>query len=163
MNPDRYSARIGESRSIAENVIYDALLTRIVEFTIRSAVARSIDEGEWEHDQLRRGGLSVLQIFRNGKAMWDDGAMFKTEFAEARREEVGYRFQSANELDAGFYDKLDRDLCKRWQRAGYQTPTVRHDMKPLFQELERDAAERAASARESLLGEVLSAQAQESP
>jgi hypothetical protein len=161
MTAERYSVRIGESRCIAEDVSYDALLARIVEFTIRSAVARSIDESEWEHEELRRKGLSALQVFRNGKALWDDAAMFETEFAEARREHVGNRFESTNEPDAAFYEKLDRDLRLRWRHAGYETPSLQQNMKRLFKELERDVADRAADARESLLSEVLRAQSQE--
>ncbi len=162
MNPDRYSVRIGESHCIAMDVSYDQLLRQILEFTVRAAVARSIDENEWEHEELRRSGLSALQIFRNEKAIWDDDSMFETEFGEARRGGVGHRFRSANESDPAFYDKLDRDLCAWWRRAGYATSCLRHGMKRLFAELEREAAERAANARNSLLTEVLDGQAQES-
>ncbi|HXM06249.1 MAG TPA: hypothetical protein VN936_02235, partial [Candidatus Acidoferrum sp.] len=70
---------MSESYSIAENATYDALLGRIVEFTVRAAVARCVDENEWEHEQLRREGLNALQIYHNGKAAWDDAASFEAE------------------------------------------------------------------------------------
>lgn len=161
MNLDHYSVRIGESCCITENATYSALLTRIVEFTVKAAVAHSIDEDEWEHEQLRRKGLSALAIFRNEKAVWDDGAAFKAELAEARREHIGPRFQASNELNVELYQKIDSDLRDRWRRLGYATPTLRHDMKALFLELERDASERAKNARESLLVELMRAQSQE--
>jgi len=161
MEPVCYSVRIGESHCIAEGVPYDALLDRIVEFTIRAAVARSADESEWEHEELRRKGLTALQLFRNRRAVWDDRAIFEAELAEARRENVGERFEAANELDPTLCADLDRDLRARWRRAGYEVPCLQHEMKVLFSELERDAADRATRAREGLLGDVLKAQAQE--
>lgn len=162
MNPTRYTVRIGESHCIAEDICYAELLDRVVEFTTRAAVARSTDESEWEHEELRRKGLDALQVFRNERAVWDDASTFEAELAEARRERACTRFKSGNELDAAFYDALDRDLRARWLRAGYKVPSLRHDMKRLFLELERDAAERAAHAREGLLSEILAAQMQES-
>jgi hypothetical protein len=162
MDPARYSVRIGESHCVAEGIPYDALLDRIVEFAIRAAVARSADESEWEHDELRRKGLSALQIFRNQRAVWDDATTFESELSAARRQNAGRKFEATNELDPALLTNLDRDLRARWRRAGYEVPSLRYDMKPLFAELERDAADRAADARESLLGEVLKAQMQES-
>jgi hypothetical protein len=161
MDPTRYSVRIGESHCVAEGIPYAALLDRIVEFTIRAAVARSVDESEWEHEELRRRGLGALQIFRDQRAVWDDRSTFETELAAARRQNVGERFEATNELDPGLFAGLDRDLRARWRRAGYEVPSLRRDMRALFSELERDAADRAANARESLLGDVLAAQAQE--
>jgi hypothetical protein len=156
MDLDRYSAQIGESCCIAQRETYDTLLARIVEFSVRAAVARSVDESEWEHEQLRRRGLSALQIFKNGKAVWEDRAEFDAELAEARRERIDERFQAANEVDAGLYQQIDADLRDRWRRLGYATPTLGHNMKPLFAELARDAADRANHARERLLEELLS-------
>lgn len=161
MEPPLYSVRIGESHCVAEGIPYDALLDRIVEFTIRAAVARSADEGEWEHEELRRKGLGALQIFRDRRAVWDDRTTFETELAAARHQNIGENFQAANELNPALLAGLDRDLRARFRRAGYEVPSLRRDMKPLFAELERDAADRAANARESLLGDVLKAQAQE--
>jgi hypothetical protein len=151
-----YSANIGESYPLAEKTTYDALLQRIMEFTIRAALARSVDESDWEHEELRRKGLSALQLFRNGKAVWADRDTFEEERAEAQRERDA-RFERINELDPGLYDRLDHDLRARWQRAGYDVPSLMHDMKKLFLELERDAADRAAGAREGLLNDLLNA------
>ncbi|MBV8196702.1 MAG: hypothetical protein JO263_01085 [Candidatus Eremiobacteraeota bacterium] len=150
-----YSACIGESHRIAEDVPYETLLSRIMEFTIRAALAHSIDENDWEQDQLRRNGLRAIGLFRNGKAIWSDCAAFEIELAEARRERVESRFAQTNAADPALYARLDRDLVRRWRLAGYQTPSLANDMKPLFVELERDAAERAEGARESLVGELL--------
>jgi len=149
-----YSARIGESCSIAERITYDDLLQRIIEFTIRAALARCIDETDWEQEQLRRNGLDALQIVRNGKAVWNAPEVFHKELAAARRAKDA-RFERNNELDPTLYDRLDNDLRAQWRRAGYQTPSLLHDMKRLFIELERDAADRAADAREGLLSDLL--------
>jgi hypothetical protein len=154
MKSDLYSARIGESCSIGEQKTYDDLLHGIMEFTIRAALARSIDESDWEHEELRRKGLAALQIVRNGKAVWACRESFGAELAEARREHDA-RFERSNELDPALYDRLDGDLRAYWRRAGYDTPSLAYDMKKLFAELERDAADRAAGARESLLTELL--------
>ncbi|HEY3675072.1 MAG TPA: hypothetical protein VGK84_03695 [Candidatus Tumulicola sp.] len=138
-------------------------MARIVEFSVRAAMARCVDEIEWEHEQLRRRGLSALEIFRNGKAVWEDRIAYDSELAEARRERIDERFQAANEMDDGLYAKLDTDLCDRWRRLGYATPPLGHDMKRLFDELARDAADRAEHAREHLLEELLSAQGEVTP
>jgi hypothetical protein len=161
MDLDRYSAQIGESCCIAQRETYETLLTRIVEFSVRAAVARSVDESEWEHEQLRRRGLSALQIVRNGKAVWEDRVAYDAELAEARRERIDERFEAANEVDAGLYKKLDADLRSRWRRMGYATPTLGHNMRCLFEELVRDATDRADDARERLLEELISSQRQE--
>lgn len=155
MNKSLYSARVGESHFFAERVGYEELVNRIMEFTVRAAVARSIDESDWEQDELRRGGLRVIQLFRGGKAVWTDAAAFEGELCEARRECVEGRFKRTNTADSTIYERLDHDLMDRWRRAGYQTPSLTNDMKRLFLELEREAAERAERARESLVGEIL--------
>lgn len=136
---------------------YDALLARVMELTVRAAVARSADESEWEHEQLRRNGLSVLQLSRDDKALWDDSQTFAEELAEARREDDERRFQARNVLDPDFYETFDRDLRARWRRLGYETPSLRKDMKPLFLELERDISDRAIDARERILADYLEA------
>jgi hypothetical protein len=156
MSVDRYTVRIAESYCIVENATYDALLARLVEFTVRAAVARCVDENGWEHEQLRRKGLRALQIFHNGKAAWDDAESFEIERAEACREHIASRFNASNELDSDVYTRLDRDLCALWRTAGYQTPSLLHDMKQLFSEIEHDAADRADDARGALLQELLS-------
>jgi hypothetical protein len=152
-----YSVRIGESLCIADDVSYEALLRHIIEFTARAAMARSIDENDWEHEQLRRHGLSVLQIFRNGKAVWTDPQGFESELTEARRERVEQRFNDRNELDPDLYVKLDKDLRKTLCVAGYKVPSLLTNMKKLFVELERDAADHAAGAREGLVADILKA------
>lgn len=155
MDSPLYSARIGESRCIADGVTYQVLLNRIMEFTIRAALARCVDECDWEHDELRRKGISALQIFRNGKAIWADSGAFEQELAEAQRERIEERFRGANEADPALCRRVDEDLRARWRTAGYQSPSLAKDMRKIFGELERDAAERAEAARESLVAELL--------
>jgi hypothetical protein len=155
MKAPLYSARIGESLCIAENTSYDALLKSIVEFTVRAAVARSTDDNDWEHEELRRKGLCAVQIFRNGRAVWAEPDAFDAELTEARREQIEPRFSKSNELDAKLYSHLDRDLQVRWRMAGYEVPSLLNDMKKLFGELERDATDRATGAREGLVNEIL--------
>lgn len=157
MNANRalYSARAGESNVFAEGVEYETLINRIIEFTARAAVARSIDASDSEQDELRRSGLRALQIFKCGKAIWDDAKTFEDELAEARRERVASRFTRTNTADQHFYERLDRDLVSRWRHAGYQTSSLAFDMKKLFLELERDATACAEDAREALVGEIL--------
>jgi hypothetical protein len=154
VRPALYSARIGESHSLGENVSYDALVLRVVEFTVRAALARCVDECEWEHELLRTKGLGALQIFRDARALWSDRELFAVELAEARREHDS-RFEQTNELDCDFCHRLDRDLRGIWRRAGYETPSLLRDMKRLFAELESDATERASGAREGLVIEIL--------
>lgn len=156
MNKALYSARVGESISVGEALAYDTLLLRIMEFTVRGAIARSMDEDEWEQEALRRNGLAALQIFRNGRAVWTDRASFNEQLSEAKRENVDRRFCDNNELDTTLYARMDRDLRNRWRAAGYETPSLLTNMKKLFAELERDLADRAAGAREHLVDEILS-------
>jgi hypothetical protein len=150
-----YSARVSESNFFADRVGYDELVNRIIEFTIRAAVARSADASDWEHEELRRGGLGALQVFRDGKAIWTDATAFEGELTEARRERCECKFKRMNDLDPALYERMDRDLVDRWRRAGYQTPSLTSDMKRLFLELEREAADRAEDARANLVGEIL--------
>lgn len=155
VNRSLYSARVGESHFFAESVGYEELVDRIIELTVRAAVARSCDASDSEQDELRRGGLLAVQIFRGGKAIWADTGAFEGELVEARRERIEARFKRTNAADPELYGRLDRDLVARWRRAGYQTPSLVGDMKRLFLELERDAADRAEGAREALVGEIL--------
>lgn len=148
---------MGGMHCIGVDMPYEALLLRVMAFTVHAAVARSADESDWEHEQFRRNGLGALELFRNDKALWDDAQTFAEELAEACREGIGPRFQAQNELDLAFYDSLDHDLCTRWRRLGYETPSLRGDMKPLFLELERDIADRTMHARERMLSEFLEA------
>lgn len=155
MNSPRYSARIGESHCIADDVTYDMLLNRIMEFTIRAALARCVDECDWEHDELRRRGIGAVQLFRDGKAIWSDFAAFERELTEARREQIEERFLRSNDADPALYQRLDEDLRARWRSLGYHSPSLAKDMKKILTELERDALERAEVARESLVAELL--------
>lgn len=157
MKAPRYSARIGESLCIAENAPYESLLKQIVEFTARAAVARSINEDDWEGQELRRKGLAALQIFREGRAIWLDRDGFESELEEARRENIEPRFRERNELDPKLYTELDRNLRELWRRAGYMAPSLLKDMKELFLELERDAVDQALEAREGLVSDILNA------
>jgi hypothetical protein len=154
--PARYTARIEQSVSIAEDVEYDRLSARILEVTVRAAMARSQDESEWEHEELRRRGLGVIQIFRNGRAIWTNRDAFEAELAEARRSTCADRFSAGNELDPAFLQELDRDLRRRWRLAGYEVPSLLENMKAVFSELESDANDRAAHARRAFADEILS-------
>jgi hypothetical protein len=153
--PARYTARMEESVNIAEDVAYERLSTGILEFTVRAAIARSEDDSEWEHEELRRRGLSGIQIFRNGKAIWTDRDTFETELAEARRSKCEGRFDERNELDPTFLEELDRNLRQRWRLAGYDVASLLGSMKALFSELESDARDRIADARQALTDEIL--------
>lgn len=156
MPQDRYSARIGESRCIAQDLPYEELVSKIVEFTARAAMARSRDDSDWEQDQLRRGGLACLQLFRNGKAVWNDPDTFHTELHEVCREHVEARFKDLNQLDPELYSQLELDVRARWRRIGYQTKNLMLSMRKLYNELERDFADRADRAMGLLLEEILS-------
>lgn len=139
---------------IAERVTYDELVRRIMEFTIRGALARTIDESEWEHEELRRKGLASLHLFHNSRAVWRSAKTFEEERAEAQREH-DERFDEINELDPALFERLDCDLRRNWQKAGYRATSLMLDMKEIFVELESEASERAAGAREDLLMELM--------
>lgn len=68
---------------------------------MRAAIAKSADESDWEHELLRRRGIGALQVFRDGKAVWDSAAIFNDELTEAQREGAAEAFQAQNELDGG--------------------------------------------------------------
>lgn len=162
MNSPRYSAWIGEVRCIALDLPYEALLREVTAFVVRAAVARASDESDWEQEQLRRQGLGALQLSRDNKALWDDAQTFAEELAEARLAGVEARFQAQNELDPAFYERLDDDLRVRWRRLGYEAPSLRDDMKPLFLELQLDVADVTSRATERMLAGLL-LRLQESP
>ena len=155
MDPTRYSARVGEAHCIGAGLSYDALVALIIVFTLRAAFARSADQSEWEHEIVRRKGLAAVQLFRDGKAIWDDPGTFAEELAEAEREHIADRFQAQNELDPAFYEGLDGDLRARWRELGYLTPSLRTNMKTLFLELERDVSEQEADARGRMLKRLI--------
>lgn len=155
MNEPVYSARVGESYFFADNVGFEELVNCFVEFTARAAMARSADACDWEDDELRRSGLRAVQIFCGGKAVWADARAFEGELREARREGIEERFTRTNAAGPELYERLDLSLIDRWRRAGYDTPSLTGNMKALFDELGREATERAESAREALVGEIL--------
>jgi hypothetical protein len=157
MGSAHYSVRIGEGHSIGVRMSYPALLACLVEFTLRAAIARSADESCWEHEELRRHGLAAVQVFRNARAVWDDPHTFNEEINEARRTRAALRFRASNELDPGFFERLDCDLRAQWRRMGYESPSMRTTMKALFGELERDVATRTEAAREDMLVDLLRA------
>jgi hypothetical protein len=142
--PVRYSARIGVT-PIAAGLPYDELAGRVLEFMLRAAIAVAADQFEWEHEELRRGGLTAIEFFREGKALWWDRECFEAERADPER----------NELDSGFFDRLDRDLRTRLKRAGYEVPSLIACTKALYAEIAADVADRCAGARASLLVEIL--------
>jgi hypothetical protein len=147
-------ARIEEVISIVEDVPYERLCAGILEFTLRAAIARSGDESEWEHEELRRRGLGGIQIFRNGRAIWTDRDSFEAELAEARRSNTETRFRASNELDSAFLTELDRELRRRWRLVGYEFPSLLESMKAVFFELESDAKDRVARARQDFADEI---------
>jgi hypothetical protein len=153
--PARFTARMEESVNIAQDVPYDRLSTDILEFTLRAAIARSKDESEWEYEELRRRGLSGIQIFRNGKAIWTDRDIFESELEDARRSECVGSFDERNELDPTFLEELDSSLRQRWRLAGYEVSSLLGNMKALFSELESDLRERMADAARALTDEIL--------
>jgi hypothetical protein len=150
---DRYSARISPSACIAEDVEYENLLDRLAEYALRAAFARAADENDWEQDELRRKGLGAVELYHNGRAVWQDPVSFQ----QCRSEDAGAgaRFDLGNELDPGLLERLDADLRKRWRACGYMVSSVASNMKKLFDQLQDDAAERSREAREELLAELL--------
>ncbi len=158
---DEYTARLDGTASaakdsnIAEGVSYNALLRNIVEYTLRAATARVADRSTWEQEELKRKGLSAIHIFRNGRAIWTDPALFEKELGEARREGIDAEFSKKNELDLAICRNLDRDLQEWWRRAGYESGCLLRNMRRLFTELERDASERVAEAWDGFIGEIL--------
>jgi hypothetical protein len=155
MIPASYTACIGDSFTIVENASYESLVRAILTLTLRAATARSADESEWEHEELRRRGLGSVQVFRDHKALWTDRQSFQAELDEAEREHVADRFKAINELDPAFFEELDRDLRVLWRLAGYDAGSLSENMKSLFVELESDANDCAAKAREALIEEIL--------
>ncbi|HLY02302.1 MAG TPA: hypothetical protein VKR56_07360 [Candidatus Cybelea sp.] len=153
--PAKYTARLEGSAGIIQDVEYEWLAAGILELTVRAAMARSRDESEWEHEELRRRGLGCLQIFRNGKAIWSDCDNFEAELAEAKRSDSEAHFKASNELDPAFLEALDRDIRRRWRLAGYEVPSLLESMKVVFSELEADAKDRIAHARQAFADEIL--------
>jgi hypothetical protein len=155
LRPSRYTATIVDTYCVADKVSYVELLRAIVEFTLRAAAARSIEESDWAHEELRRSGLASLQIFRDDKAIWTDTVAFSEELA-ARPGGAVDMFAEHNEIDPDFYALLERDLQALWRSSGYDAPTLLNDMKRLFTELEREMETTARYAREGFVRDILS-------
>jgi hypothetical protein len=153
----RYTLRIAEGRPIAERVSYDELLKCVVEYILRASLARTIDQGEFEHEEVRCNGLTAFQISRDGKAIWADQVLFDRTLDEARRTGSAPAFEAVNELDTSLLDRIDRNLTSLWSLAGYRTPSLAHSMKLLFREIERDAMAQADNALEGFAAELLRA------
>jgi hypothetical protein len=157
MTSERYSAYIGTSVAIAEDVPYETLVRDIIRFTAEAAAARFADDASWEHEELRKRGLAVIEVCRNGKAVWKERENFDTELAEARRTGCDAHFIAKNQLDTDLLLHLDRDLRKLWRKAGYDSHVLIHNMKWLFSELEADLGASAARARSTFVDEIAEA------
>ncbi|HEY5427210.1 MAG TPA: hypothetical protein VIJ77_11720 [Candidatus Tumulicola sp.] len=131
----------------------------MVEYILRAAFARAFDQEDWEHDELRRKGLGAVELFHNGRAVWED----RPAFERARREfvlpdrpsDAAGAFETRNELAPEMFARLDRDLSRRWRQSGYLVYSLTPDMKRLFKQLEDDLRARVREAREDLVGEIL--------
>jgi hypothetical protein len=154
MASERYSARIGALTAVAEEVPYADLLRNIVRFTLEAAAARSADDARWEQEELRRKGLSTLELSIGGKALWKDAQIFDAEFSAACNVGAAAEFTAENQLDREILARLDRDLRQLWRQAGYDAPCLIHNMKRLFTELEVDMGESAAGARAAFIDEI---------
>ena len=155
MRIQRFTARIGHGVSIAEDVTYDELVERVLEFVVRAAIAKANDYSTWEEEELRREGLRAIEFLKDGKALWWDREAFDAEDAEAKRERAHERFLSQNEFGGTFFEGLDSDLRVRLRSAGYSTTTLFTDMKELYREIAADAIDRSAQAKEGLVAEIL--------
>jgi hypothetical protein len=157
MQRQRYTARIGHGVSIAEDVPYDDLVNRVLEYVLRAAIAKAADQFTWEEEELRRNGLYGIEFAREAKALWWNRSEFQAERDEALREGCNGRFLSSNELDAEFIATLDVDVRERLRRAGYSIPSLLTDMKELYQQIASEASDRTMQAREALVAEILTA------
>jgi hypothetical protein len=151
----RYSAGIAGGVMVAQNVTYDELLTRLLDFVLNAPVARAVDDFAWEQEEVLRGGLRSIDFFSGGKSLWWDRDAFDTEKEGMMRNGTGERFLEKNELDARFLRKLDADLREHLKRAGYITPSLITSMKPLYRDISADLSDRSAQARTALVTEIL--------
>jgi hypothetical protein len=152
-----YSARVSPSACIAKDVDYDTLLECIAEYTLRAAFARAADQHDCDQESLRLGGLGAIELFHDGRAVWQDRVEFERLLNDAAGDDELGRFERANELNPELLLRLDRDLLERWRVAGYLVPSLALDMKKLFGELEADALDSARAAQHGLLTELLRA------
>jgi hypothetical protein len=155
-----YTVRIAASAPFGEDLPYDRLVDGMVEYILRAAFARADDQEDWEHDELRRKGLGAVELFHNGRAVWED----RPAFEQARREfvlpdrpsDAADAFDTRNELAPEILARLNLDLSRRWRQSGYLVYSLTLDMKGLFEQLEDDLRARVREAREDLVGEILS-------
>lgn len=158
-NRDVYSVRIAPSARVAENVSYEQLLNEIVAYTVRAAFARAFDRHDWEQEEFRRRGLRAIELFHDGRAVWRDRLCFEDLSDESARpgvcSEAAATFEKCNELDPSQFERLDRDLCRRWRDSGYLVQSVALDMKALFDEIEADLRARVEEVREELITEIV--------
>lgn len=155
MKTRRYTAKIAGGITIAENVTYDELANRVLDFILRAAIALSIDSFEWEHEKLRREGLEGIDFFAGERALWLERESFDVEKESAKRAGCLTRFLATNELDIDFFTKLDGDLRERLARAGYAAEPLITDMKKIFREISDDVKDRSAQAQQALVAEIL--------
>jgi hypothetical protein len=151
----RYTAKIAGGITIAENVTYDDLVTRVLDFILHAAIALSIDSFEWEHEKLRREGLQGIDFFAGEKALWLDRESFDVEKENAKKSGYQTRFLSTNEFIEKFLANLDADLRERLARAGYAASPLITDMKSLYREISDDVKDRSAQAQQALVSEIL--------
>lgn len=155
MKTRRYTAKIAGGITIAENVTYDDLATRVLDFILQAAIALSIDSFEWEHEKLRREGLDGIDFFDGERALWLERDSFEVEKESAKSAGCLTRFLATNELGIDFFTKLDADLRERLARAGYAAEPLITDMKKLFREISDDVRDRTAQAQRALVTEIL--------
>lgn len=155
MKTRRYTAKIAGGVTIAENVTYDDLVTRILAFILRAAIALSIDNFEWEDEKLRREGLQGIDFFVGDRALWSDRESFDVEKEGAKRTGCQTQFLSKNDVDIDFLTTLDADLRERLARAGYAADPLITDMKKLYREISDDVKDRSAQAQQALVAEIL--------
>jgi hypothetical protein len=151
----RYTAKIAGGVTIAENVTYDDLATRVLDFILHAAIALSIDSFEWEHEKLRREGLQGIEFFVGERALWLDRESFDVEKENAKKSGYQTQFLSTNEFVDDFLTNLDSDLRERLARAGYAAPSLISDMKKLYREISDDVKDRSAQAQQALVTEIL--------
>jgi hypothetical protein len=152
---DQYTARIAPSAQVAEGASYEALLDAICEYTVRAAFAHANDQHGWEQDELRRKGLSAIELFHNGKAVWLDAASFGECLSDETSHGTVVQFERTNEMNLELSERIERDLVERWRLAGYTVVNLRCDMKKLFEELEADAHDCDRQAREAFIVDIL--------
>ena len=156
MAVERYTAQIS-GFAIAQDAPYALLLENLARFMVQAAVAHSADESRWDQEDLRLHGLYGLEVFRNGKALWHDRETFDIESAQAHDQRAAAEFAQRNELDTALWERLDHDLRRLLQQAGYDVPSLARTMKPFFAQINDDLEASASDERRTLIEEIVSA------